>query len=52
MTIIHCDGHEFDEFTASSFGNKDPHDKWWVCGKCNLRVTRESAMKQLTGKTC
>jgi len=46
--IIHCVGHEFTEY-VDLVDNK-PFRTRWTCDHCNLTVTRESAMKQLTGK--
>ena len=46
--IIKCDGHEFTEYVDTVDGK--PYRTRWTCDHCNLSVTRESAMKQLTGK--
>lgn len=48
--IIHCKGHEFTMYTDRV--DNRPFRTRWVCDHCQLSVTRESAMKQLTGKTC
>lgn len=52
VEILHCKGHEFDEYVQKVDDNEVPINRWWLCSHCNLRVTRESAALFLEGKTC